>query len=74
MLFFEVTEELQNKKREKILAILENQGIRYFDLYDKLHDATIANENIQESPGDIVHPNENFAKIAVAYLYDNGLL
>jgi len=64
----------QVRARQRILAFLEAEGIRHFDLFPALEDALRDGVRVQEAPGDTWHPNAAVAEIFARYLSNAGLL
>lgn len=60
--------------RTKIISLLDELGIRYFDLYPISEKAMKENVHVQEGEGDILHPSSELSALFAQYLFKNGLL
>ena len=64
----------QAQARRTILAFLDAQGIRRFDLLPALEQALADGVKVEEAPGDSWHPNAAIAEIFARQLRQAGLL
>ena len=60
--------------RAKISKILNELGIRYFDLYNALGRAIKDGIGMRSDPGDYAHPSDKMGLYFAKYLYQNSLL
>lgn len=66
------SEEIYSRK--KSIQILNELGIRYFDLFDVAEEAIKDNVHVQETDGDILHPSKELSLLFAQYLFEKGLL
>jgi len=59
--------------RTKILKILEDLGIRHFDLYNVLDRAIKEGIEMKSDPADYAHPSDKMGLYFAEYLYQNRL-
>lgn len=64
----------QERAHTRILAFLEREGIRHFDLRPPLEQALAQGLKVQEHPGDTWHPNDEVAEVIASYLYERRVL
>jgi lysophospholipase L1-like esterase len=64
----------QTRARQRILAFLEANDIRHFDLFPVLEAALSEGVKVQEATGDTWHPNAAAAERFARHLIDAGLL
>lgn len=64
----------EKSARTKILSILPELHVRYFDLYEPYEKAITAGIRIQENQGDAWHPSQEMAKMFAEYLAHHGIL
>lgn len=70
---YEQWQPYEKEGRDNILRILDDAGIRYFDLYSVSTQAIEDGVNVQEAGGHW-HPSEEVSALFAAYLFENGLL
>ncbi len=64
----------QTRAHNRILAFLERESIRHFDLLPPLREAIEQGLKVQERSGDTWHPNDEIAERFAPYLETRGLL
>ncbi len=64
----------QRSRREEILSMLEDTGIRHFDLAATVREAIERGVEVQDVPGDDAHPSVAVAREMASFLADRGLL
>jgi hypothetical protein len=60
--------------RASALAMLEDSGVRYFDLLPVMNIALAEGIAVEEQPGDWLHPNEIISERFAEFLFREGLL
>ncbi len=71
---FEKWRDEQIESRLQAISILDELHIRYFDLLEPMNEAIKGGVNIQEKPGDRVHPSQEVSIFFAKYLHKNHLL
>ena len=64
----------QTRARQRILAFLEREGFRHFDLFPALEPALAEGVKVQEASGDVWHPSAAIAERFAELLIRGGLL
>ena len=60
--------------RQKSIEILNDLGIRDFDLFEISEKAIKDNVPVRETKGDILHPSKELSVLFAEYLFEEGLL
>lgn len=63
----------EKESRHRIIGILKELEIAYFDLFDILTEAIHNGVNIQEEEGDSFHPSEEISILFAKYLYEKHI-
>lgn len=71
---YEAWSSREKKARDKILQILKDLQLRYFDLFESFNTAVQNEVSYQESPGDPWHPSDDIANVFAKYLSQYHLL
>jgi len=66
--------QAERQKRSEAIAMLDEIGIRYFDLLPPLRAALRSGIDCQETLGDTWHPSDAVSRVFADYLKDKGLL
>jgi hypothetical protein len=64
----------EKRARASALAMLEDAGVRYFDLLPTMNVALAEGIAVEEQPGDWWHPNEIISERFAEFLFREGLL
>jgi hypothetical protein len=64
----------EDYSRKKSIEIMNELGIRYFDLSGVSEKAIRDNVHVRETDGDILHPSEELSMLFAKYLFEKGLL
>jgi hypothetical protein len=59
--------------RERILQVVKDLGVAYFDLLEPLNEAIKKGIIIQESEGDFWHPSQQVADVFAAFLHERRI-
>jgi hypothetical protein len=60
-------------KRERILQVVKDLGVAYFDLLEPLNEAIKKGIIIQESKDDFSHPSQQVADVFAAFLHERRI-
>jgi len=63
----------ERENRDKIIGILGELEIAYFDLFDIVNEAIREEINIQQDKGDFWHPSEELSILFGEYLYERQI-
>ena len=64
----------QARARSRILSILETSPIPYIDLLDPLDEAIALGIDVQEDPGDMLHPSQGVSEVFARYIVEQDQL
>jgi hypothetical protein len=70
---YEKWKPFEKENRQRILSIIKELEITYFDLFDIMNNAAHNQVNVQESKGDYWHPSEEVSMLFAKYLYKNDI-
>jgi lysophospholipase L1-like esterase len=65
--------EQELSAHQQILRILEEENIRYFDLFAPFQNAIQQGVRVQEHPGDAWHPSGEISEVFAEYLFEHRL-
>jgi hypothetical protein len=62
------------RARDQILAILKASPIPYIDLLDPLEEALALGIDVQQTPGDVLHPSQGVSEVFARYIFEQDPL
>jgi hypothetical protein len=70
---YEQWQPFERDNRQRILGIMKELEITYFDLFDIMNNAIHNQVNVQQNEGDYWHPSEEVSMLFAKYLYKNNI-